>query len=68
LASGSQDATIRLWKVEEVLHSHAQPKETPSDEILDDFEASMIGLTDGEEGGRQISLKCHMLTVKDQEG
>jgi elongator complex protein 2 len=40
-----------------------------SDDLLDAFEASLGDLTDAEEGGRQISLKRHILTVKsDQEG
>lgn len=35
-----------------------------SDDLLDAFEASLIDPTDGEEGGRQISLKRHVLAVK----
>jgi hypothetical protein len=37
-----------------------------SDDLLDAFEASLGDLTDAEEGGRQISLKRHILTVKDE--
>jgi len=75
LASGSQDGTIRLWNVE--TFSKDTPKRAQSqadthadelltDELLDDFEASLGDLTDAEEGGRQISLKRHVLTVKDE--
>lgn len=75
LASGSQDGTIRLWNIEPF--SKDTPKrvqnqadtyadELLSDELLDDFEASLGDLTDAEEGGRQISLKRHVLTVKDE--
>ena len=35
---------------------------------LDAFEASLGDLAEGEEGGRQISLKRHILTVKRNEG
>ncbi|KIM90735.1 hypothetical protein PILCRDRAFT_144601 [Piloderma croceum F 1598] len=75
LASGSQDGTIRLWNVEtfskdtpERVQSQADTHadELLSDELLDDFEASLGDLTDAEEGGRQISLKRHVLTVKDE--
>ena len=64
LASGSQDNTIRLWNIEPL-----KAKETPSkkdlvDELLDNFEASLGDLGENEEGGRQISLKHHILTVK----
>jgi len=68
LASGSQDSTIRLWNIEPwekislmIVKDH--PAE-PIDELLDSFEASLGDLVDGEEGGRQISLKHHILTVK----
>lgn len=36
----------------------------PIDELLDNFEASLGDLGDNEEGGRQISLKHHIVTVK----
>ncbi|EGO01971.1 hypothetical protein SERLA73DRAFT_49584 [Serpula lacrymans var. lacrymans S7.3] len=39
-----------------------------NDELLDAFEASLGDLADGEEGGRQISLKRHVLTVKTDQG
>ncbi|KAF7332178.1 Elongator complex protein [Mycena kentingensis (nom. inval.)] len=62
LASGSQDATIRLWRIDSVV------KQTPDpDDFLDAFEASLGELADTEEGGRQISLKHHILTVKSGE-
>ncbi|THH12633.1 hypothetical protein EW146_g7516 [Bondarzewia mesenterica] len=68
LASGSQDATIRLWNVEPVKKVEPQVRSATdvlSDELLDAFEASLGELTDAEEGGRQISLKKHVLTVKN---
>ena len=71
LASGSQDATIRLWNIEPY---HKQQKEVSesnsdslSDELLDAFEQSLGELEDAEEGGRQISLKRHILTVKNED-
>ncbi|KAI0254274.1 WD40 repeat-like protein [Lactifluus subvellereus] len=66
LASGSQDANIRLWNIEAVTRpaSTANNSEALSDDLLDAFEASLGELDDGEEGGRQISLKKHILTVK----
>ncbi|KAI0069052.1 WD40 repeat-like protein [Artomyces pyxidatus] len=67
LASGSQDATIRLWNIE-----HAQRSGGPtgglSDDLFDAFEASLGDLTENDEGGRQISLKHHILTVKGDDG
>ncbi|KAJ6515959.1 WD40-repeat-containing domain protein [Mycena sanguinolenta] len=73
LASGSQDATIRLWKIEAFTRPkssvESRPSDTLSDDLLDEFEASLGELADAEEGGRQISLKRHILTVKsDQAG
>ena len=66
LASGSQDQNIRLWNIEAVSRSGplSSASEALSDELLDAFEASLGEVDDGEEGGRQISLKKHMLTVK----
>ncbi|KAJ7047434.1 WD40-repeat-containing domain protein [Mycena alexandri] len=72
LASGSQDATIRLWRIEK-LKRHAnssvnsRPSDALSDDLLDVFEASLGDLADAEEGGRQISLKRHILTVKSDQ-
>ncbi|EPT02855.1 hypothetical protein FOMPIDRAFT_1159982 [Fomitopsis schrenkii] len=71
LASGSQDATVRLWNVEAIVQKATEASKPEgsqvNDELLDAFEASLGGLGDGEEGGRQISLKRHVLTVKSGE-
>ncbi|OJA16969.1 hypothetical protein AZE42_00596 [Rhizopogon vesiculosus] len=72
LASGSQDGTIRLWNVESFIKMQVQPQihtgelgDELGDDLLDAFEASLGDLgTDAAEGGRQISLKRHVLTVK----
>jgi elongator complex protein 2 len=66
MASGSQDGNIRLWNIEPVTRSTSvsNASETLSDDLLDAFEASLGEVDDGEEGGRQISLKKHMLAVK----
>lgn len=76
LASGSQDGTIRLWNVESFIKMQVQPQnhtgelgDELSDELLDAFEASLGDLgADAAEGGRQISLKRHVLTVKSSAG
>ncbi len=65
LASGSQDATIRLWNIERRRKILKNAAEDLVDEILDNFEASLGNLGENEEGGRQISLKHHIMTVKD---
>ncbi|CCM03407.1 uncharacterized protein FIBRA_05538 [Fibroporia radiculosa] len=71
LASGSQDTTIRLWNIESYLGRGSEASQDPSDDVTDDlldaFEASLADLAEGEEGGRQISLKRHMLTVKSDQ-
>lgn len=68
LASGSQDATIRLWNIEPWKKTATNDTQClssgPISEILDQFEASLGDLGESEEGGRQISLKQHILTVK----
>ncbi|PBL02467.1 WD40 repeat-like protein [Armillaria gallica] len=68
LASGSHDTTIRLWNIEPYKRATEKSSVTStdalSDELLDAFEASLGELADAEEGGRQISLKRHILTVK----
>lgn len=72
LASGSQDATIRLWSIEpwnrESSSSQNHQSEVLSDDLLDAFEASLGDVGEAEEGGRQISLKRHILTVKLEQG
>jgi elongator complex protein 2 len=73
LASGSQDSTIRLWNIETYSKQNSnetteQPSNALSDDLLDAFEASLGDLADAEEGGRQISLKRHIITVKSTQG
>ncbi|KIP12875.1 hypothetical protein PHLGIDRAFT_61192 [Phlebiopsis gigantea 11061_1 CR5-6] len=73
LASGSQDATIRLWNIEPFVRkqtpvSASSGSDSLSDDLLDVFEASIGELDESEEGGRQISLKRHILTVKTSAG
>lgn len=65
LASASQDGTIRLWNIEKYTKSSASVNSSVlSDELLDTFEAALGDVAEGEEGGRQISLKRHIITVK----
>ena len=72
LTSGSQDSTIRLWNinafVKETSMYRNQIEDTLSDELLDSFEASLGDLSGAEEGGRQISLKQHIVTVNSSHG
>ncbi|KAI6047250.1 WD40-repeat-containing domain protein [Pisolithus marmoratus] len=73
LASGSQDGTIRLWNIELVVKpmsstdGHCVNGGSSTDELLDAFEASLADPTEGEEGGRQITLKRHIISVKFQD-
>ncbi|KAN0097379.1 WD40-repeat-containing domain protein [Tylopilus felleus] len=75
LASGSQDGTIRLWSIsalerpQVVKSQNGEGKSMGalSDDLLDAFEASLADPAEGEEGGRQISLKRHILTVKSKD-
>ncbi|KIY51598.1 WD40 repeat-like protein [Fistulina hepatica ATCC 64428] len=71
LASGSNDASIRLWNVDPIRTSNvARSPNAPdslTDELLDEFEASLGELAEGEEGSAQISLKRHVLTVKSKD-
>lgn len=69
LASGSQDNTIRLWNIEPHTKSAAPGAnvldDKTSEELLDAFEESLGDLgQEGEDGGRQISMKRHILSVK----
>lgn len=72
LASGSQDSTIRLWNIERLVKkkpsSTGQEGDVLNDELLDSFEASLGDLAEGEEGGRQISMKRHIVTVSKKDG
>lgn len=68
LASGSQDATVRLWNIESwqkaLVPIKGMTSDNLNDNLLDSFEASLGDIGENEEGGRQISLKRHVLTVK----
>lgn len=68
LASGSQDATVRLWNIElwqkVPVPIRSTTLENLDDNLLDRFETSLGDIGENEEGGRQISLKRHVLTVK----
>lgn len=66
LASGSQDGTIRLWNIQSYTKDKADglTSDALTDALLDSFEASLGDMAEGEEGGRQISMKQHILTVK----
>lgn len=71
LASGSQDATIRLWNIEPFSRSAIGASGNSAgeaDDLLDAFEASLVNLEDTEDGGRSISLKRHILTAKSSSG
>lgn len=70
LGSGSQDATIRLWSIEawqrvtSLSTASTSAIGELSDELLDVFEASLGELGEADEGGKQISLKRHILSSK----
>ncbi|KAL0577710.1 Elongator subunit elp2 [Marasmius crinis-equi] len=66
LASGSQDGTIRLWNFEKYQKEarNGAAGSSLSDALLDAFEESLGDFTDAEEGGRQVSLKRHFLSIK----
>lgn len=64
LASGSQDSTIRLWNIESPSEQASAQAPVVRDDLLDAFEASLGDLAEGEEG-RQISLKRHIMSVRD---
>ncbi|KAF5331613.1 hypothetical protein D9611_007734 [Ephemerocybe angulata] len=69
LASGSQDGNIRLWNIEPIVSAVPSAElDSPGDDLLDAFEASLAEVAEGEEGGRQISLKRHVLTTKSSAG
>lgn len=71
LASGSQDGTIRLWNIEPVSKAPLglnQPSDILSDDLLDSFEAALGEIAEGEEGGRQISMKRHVFVIKNTDG
>lgn len=61
LASGSQDGTIRIWKIAHLAKNSPFVSET--EELLDSLEASFDGNVEAEEGGRQKPLTHHLVTV-----
>ncbi|KAH8118457.1 WD40 repeat-like protein [Phellopilus nigrolimitatus] len=72
LASGSRDGTIRLWNIEKLVkekkESSDQIADPLSDDLLDSFEAALGDIAEGEEGGRQISMKRHVMTIRNKSG
>lgn len=69
LASGSQDGTIRLWRVEPFTMNVPTPGATSqTDDLIDAFEISLCSVGEDEEGGRQISLKQHVISLKTDGG
>ncbi|KAI3612590.1 rna polymerase ii elongator [Moniliophthora roreri] len=69
LASASQDGAIRLWNIELYkMDARSDDSGSLNDELLDAFEESLGDFTDTEEGGRQVSLKRHILSVKGSQG
>ena len=67
LASGSQDGSIRLWNIDILVKPQTSSGDQSgtglTDALLDAFEASLADPTE-EEGGRQITLKRHVISVK----
>ena len=67
LASGSQDGTIRLWNVDSFTPVPSTKGDSEvgeiKDDLLDEFEAALGDVAEGEEG-RQVSLKRHVFSVK----
>lgn len=72
LASGSHDATIRLWNIEKYTRKQPEPKgqsESPLvDELLEKIEVEYGHLGEKEENGGQLSMKRHILTVEELNG
>ena len=71
LASGSHDGTIRLWSIEKHIKNIKAANDVTgglTDELLDEFESSLGDVAEGEEGGRQISMKRHMLSLLAKNG
>jgi hypothetical protein len=53
-----------LWNIERRKTSVTNSAKGFVDELLDNFESSLGDLGEDEEGGKQISLKHHIITVK----
>jgi WD40 repeat protein len=66
LASGSQDGTIRLWSITQAEEQENIAGNDIGDQLLDEFEQSLIDIDD-EQGGKQISMKHHLIQVRDKE-
>lgn len=69
LASGSQDGTIRLWAITQatLTHEPQQPTNVLDDQLLDAFETA-LGEMNNEEYGKQVSMKQHLIKVRDETG
>ena len=52
----------------DLIRSVIQDNVSLAEQLLDSFEASLGDLAEGEEGGRQISMKRHVLTVGTVDG
>ncbi|KAG9016250.1 hypothetical protein FRB90_003604 [Tulasnella sp. 427] len=66
LASGSQDGYIRLWVFKP--RSETLSNQTGLDDVLAAFEASLGDFAEGEEGGKRISNRSHVLAVRSNDG
>ncbi|KIO22037.1 hypothetical protein M407DRAFT_28386 [Tulasnella calospora MUT 4182] len=66
LASGSQDGYIRLWVFKPKAETIS--KQAGLDDVLAAFEASLGDFAEGEEGGKRISNRSHVLSVRSNDG
>ncbi|KAG8962991.1 hypothetical protein FRC03_003541, partial [Tulasnella sp. 419] len=65
LASGSQDGYIRLWLIKPKEEFQGQ---SATDDLLDEFERSLADFGDSGEGGRRLSNRSHLLSVRSADG
>ncbi|KAF8322272.1 WD40 repeat-like protein [Clavulina sp. PMI_390] len=69
LATGSQDAYIRLWLISPLSSSASEAKEGPVDDLLDAFEKNLEEMGDDtEEGGKKISNRTHVFAINSPSG